>query len=278
LITYSNTKSPKHTHLFEYIGIKNPYLSENVALINRRIALLSLAHSINEDQKDGGTIMRVALFYQKTYLSILIILLGILIVNGCAPAGILFLADQETGSSDETFIGLIFLILGLIFMFLSWILATDKSRNPFIWTSLSFLLGFLPLAVLYNLENLQKEDKPSEACPSHNPQQNVVSQHEEKKISSSLSNKEMLSKIRRELKPGISLSEVITLLGPPSRSIDGPGVINYTKNFGASIPSTLINSMAGKIFMEWHRPEGFYRIVIENGKLSRIYDAPDAKK
>ncbi len=84
-----------------------------------------------------------------------------------------------------------------------------------------------------------------------------------------------VARVGELLKVGMPLNKIIELLGPPSRSIGGTDVVSMTKNIGASISSSATGMMGGKIFMEWDRPEGLYKLVIEDGKLARIYSAPE---
>jgi len=76
------------------------------------------------------------------------------------------------------------------------------------------------------------------------------------------------------LQVGMSLSEIIDILGPPTASMGGGQVVDITENIGDSISSSLRNMMSGKMFMEWDRPEGIYKLVIENNRLANIFTAP----
>jgi hypothetical protein len=87
------------------------------------------------------------------------------------------------------------------------------------------------------------------------------------------------SSVSKSLIVGMPLAEIIEILGPPSGSIGGTDVIRNTLKAGATIHSstTAMNMMTQKTFMEWNRPEGRYRLVIENGLLARVYSAPENK-
>lgn len=75
---------------------------------------------------------------------------------------------------------------------------------------------------------------------------------------------------------GMPLIKIIQLLGPPTAGMEGGDVMASLKNTGADISGalSLSGAMHGKQFMEWERPEGKYQLVIENGKLARIFSAP----
>lgn len=81
--------------------------------------------------------------------------------------------------------------------------------------------------------------------------------------------------LTEQLQVGMSLDEIVRILGPCTASIGGGEVVSMTQDIGATIPGALGNIMGGKTFMEWDRPEGIYKLVIENNRLARIFTVPD---
>ena len=81
-----------------------------------------------------------------------------------------------------------------------------------------------------------------------------------------------IRQVGKLLEVGMPLGKIVELLGPPSGSMGGADVVNKIRNMGASISPL---AMRGKTFMEWDRPEGLYKLVIEDGILARIYSAPE---
>jgi hypothetical protein len=88
--------------------------------------------------------------------------------------------------------------------------------------------------------------------------------------------KREIDRISQLLVLGMPFQKIVEILGPPSGSIGGSDVIGKTLAAGATISSsaTAMNMMTQKTFVEWVRPEGRYKLVIENGKLSRIFSTP----
>ncbi len=78
------------------------------------------------------------------------------------------------------------------------------------------------------------------------------------------------------LRVGMSLNEIINVLGPPTGSMGGSDVLNQAGNEGSNFSASIENMIGAKTFMNWDRPEGTYRLVIENGRLSQIYSAPES--
>ena len=90
----------------------------------------------------------------------------------------------------------------------------------------------------------------------------------------------IIDDIKTALKIGITKKEIISLLGPPSASRGGDKVMETIQNLGATTvisPSTLGN-MSNKEFCEWDRPEGKYRLVIQDGRLSNILSVPECNE
>jgi hypothetical protein len=81
--------------------------------------------------------------------------------------------------------------------------------------------------------------------------------------------------LAEQLQVGMSLDEIVRILGPSTASIGGGEVVSMTQDIGATIPGALGNMMGCKTFMEWERPEGIYKLVIENNRLARIFTVPD---
>lgn len=87
--------------------------------------------------------------------------------------------------------------------------------------------------------------------------------------------KEEEEHLAEQLEVGMSLDEIVDILGPPTVSMGGGEVVNMTQNVGASGSGSLVNMMGGKTFTEWDKPEGIYKLVIENNRLARIFSVPD---
>ena len=81
--------------------------------------------------------------------------------------------------------------------------------------------------------------------------------------------------LAEQLQVGMSLDEIVHILGPHTASIGGGEVVSKAQNIGAIIQGSLINMMSGKTFMKWDRPEGIYELVIENNRLASIFTVPD---
>ena len=81
--------------------------------------------------------------------------------------------------------------------------------------------------------------------------------------------------LAEQLQVGMTLDEIVRILGPSTASIGGGEVVSMTQDIGATTPGSLGNMMVGKMFMEWDRPEGIYKLVIENDRLARIFTVPD---
>ena len=83
--------------------------------------------------------------------------------------------------------------------------------------------------------------------------------------------------ISDKLQMGMSLNEINRILGPSTASMGGDEVISITKHTGATMHGSPEKMMGGKTFMQWDRPEGTYKLVIENNKLARIFSKPEKK-
>ena len=85
-----------------------------------------------------------------------------------------------------------------------------------------------------------------------------------------------INRIKGRLQVGMTLSEVKKVLGTPTSSMGGDQVVSMTQNAGVNVPPSIGGLMGGKTFAEWDRPEGRYKLVLENGKLSNIYSVPES--
>ena len=86
--------------------------------------------------------------------------------------------------------------------------------------------------------------------------------------------------IKTSLKIGITKKEIISLLGPPSALKRGNEVMETIQNLGATtvVSPSALGNMRNKEFCEWDRPEGKYKLVIQDGRLSNIFSVPECNE
>ncbi len=70
---------------------------------------------------------------------------------------------------------------------------------------------------------------------------------------------------RNQLREGMSLDEIIGLLGQPTSSAGGDDIM---PGFGSG-------RLSGRAWYTWKRPEGTYTLTIQDGRLANIQNAPD---
>jgi hypothetical protein len=85
-----------------------------------------------------------------------------------------------------------------------------------------------------------------------------------------------IRKIRENLKIGMSIKEVEKIFGDITAQISGEDVLDMVDNLGSTIDGSAsgIQSMMGKEYMQWDRPEGTYRLVFQGGRLEKFYSFP----
>lgn len=77
---------------------------------------------------------------------------------------------------------------------------------------------------------------------------------------------------RQEVHVGMSLKEVIRLLGEPSQSMSGADVLKMYGQVSGS--SRAISSVCQSGYFFWSRPEGEYQLVVKDGKVVEVYGSP----
>jgi len=83
--------------------------------------------------------------------------------------------------------------------------------------------------------------------------------------------------IQRQLRVGMSMAEVIELLGQPNSGRSGAellGAFGDTSIVSAD-PSRLLSRLGGRRYCVWERPEGRYQLIVEGDRLVQIYSCPD---
>jgi hypothetical protein len=76
---------------------------------------------------------------------------------------------------------------------------------------------------------------------------------------------------KSQLHVGMPLADIIRLLGQPDSSAGGSDLLaGAGRTFGAHP-----NSLRGRAWYTWRRPEGTYTLTIQDGMLANIQNAPD---
>jgi hypothetical protein len=79
----------------------------------------------------------------------------------------------------------------------------------------------------------------------------------------------------KELRIGMSMEELVRLLGEPSGTNPGSTILEGADvvSFGGDLTEAR-EQLRKTLYCVWRRPEGMYMLVLFDGRLSKIHSAP----
>jgi hypothetical protein len=88
--------------------------------------------------------------------------------------------------------------------------------------------------------------------------------------------REEAKRIRQELRVGMTMDELVELLGPPKRARSGAELLGTFRNVSimTSDAAGAFSRLGGRRYCVWERPEGRYQLIVEGGKLVKIHSRP----
>ncbi len=77
----------------------------------------------------------------------------------------------------------------------------------------------------------------------------------------------------KKLRVGMTMKELVDILGNPSGTNPGSEMLGPNVIFGGSQHE--LESLKRTLYAVWHRPEGVYMLVLLDNRLKEIHSAPN---